>query len=145
MAGFRGPERNAVVPGLALAEDWSALPPRELWRISVGPGWSSFAVAGRSLFTQEQRGESEVVVAYDTQTGAELWVHEYRSRFFEAMGGVGPRATPTLSRTRVYSSDELQKSLVSSERGVKCAAGYQRTANRSLLEKGDCPLNSIDH
>jgi outer membrane protein assembly factor BamB len=95
--GFRGPERNAVVPGLALAEDWSVRPPRELWRISVGPGWSSFAVAGRSLFTQEQRGESEVVVAYDADTGAELWVHEYRSRFFEAMGGVGPRATPTLS------------------------------------------------
>ena len=95
--GFRGPGRNAVVPGLALAEDWSARPPRELWRISVGPGWSSFAVAGRRLFTQEQRGESEVVVAYDAETGAELWAHAYPSRFFEAMGGVGPRATPTLA------------------------------------------------
>lgn len=95
--GFRGPGRDAVVPGLSLAEDWEARPPRELWRTSVGPGWSSFAVAGRRLFTQEQRGELEAVVAYDAENGAELWAHEYPSRFFEAMGGVGPRATPTLA------------------------------------------------
>ena len=95
--GFRGPERTGVVPGLALAEDWTAQPPRELWRIRVGPGWSSFAVAGRRLFTQEQRGELEVVAAYDAETGAELWAHEYASRFFEALGGAGPRATPTLA------------------------------------------------
>ena len=94
--GFRGPGRDAVVPGLVLAEDWSARPPRELWRIGVGPGWSSFAVAGRRLFTQEQRGDLEAVVAYDAETGAELWAHEYPSRFFEALGGVGPRATPTI-------------------------------------------------
>jgi len=95
--GFRGAERDATVPGLALAEDWEKRPPRVLWRAPVGPGWSSFAVAGQSLFTQEQRGEFEAVVAYDAATGTELWAHEYRSRFFEAMGGVGPRATPTLA------------------------------------------------
>jgi outer membrane protein assembly factor BamB len=100
--GFRGPKRDAVVPGLALAEDWSARPPRDLWRISVGPGWSSLAVAGRRLFTQEQRGELEAVVAYDAETGAELWAQEYPSRFFEAMGGVGPRATPTVSQGMLF-------------------------------------------
>lgn len=100
--GFRGSGRDGVVPGVTLAEDWEARPPRELWRIRVGPGWSSFAVAGRRLFTQEQRGELEAVVAYDTETGAELWAHEYRSRFFEAMGGAGPRATPTLSAGMIF-------------------------------------------
>lgn len=95
--GFRGPQRDSVVPGVALVEDWATRPPRELWRARVGPGWSSMAVAGRLLFTQEQRGELEAVVAYDTESGAEVWAHEYRSRFFEAMGGVGPRATPTLA------------------------------------------------
>ncbi len=100
--GFRGPGRDAVVAGSALAEDWVARPPRELWRIRVGPGWSSFAVAGRRLFTQEQRGELEVVAAYDADTGAELWAREYRSRFFEALGGAGPRATPTLARGMLF-------------------------------------------
>lgn len=100
--GFRGPGRDSVVAGATLAEDWAARPPRELWRIRVGPGWSSFAVAGRRLFTQEQRGELEVVAAYDADTGAELWAQEYRSRFFEALGGVGPRATPTLARGMLF-------------------------------------------
>ncbi len=100
--GFRGPGRDGVVPGVALAEDWSADPPRELWRIRVGPAWSSFAVAGGRLFTQEQRGDDEAVVSYDAQTGAELWATLYPSRFWEAMGGVGPRATPTLSAGRLF-------------------------------------------
>ena len=95
--GFRGPGRDGVVPNVVLGEDWESRPPRELWRIKVGPGWSSFAVAGRRIFTQEQRGELEAVVAYDAASGAELWAHEYESRFFEMMGGVGPRATPTLA------------------------------------------------
>ena len=84
--GFRGPDRDAVVPGLALAEDWSARPPRELWRISVGPGWSSFAVAGQRLFTQEQRGEYEVVVAYVADTGAEVWATPEDARVLEDGG-----------------------------------------------------------
>ncbi|MFQ5525160.1 MAG: PQQ-binding-like beta-propeller repeat protein [Thermoanaerobaculia bacterium] len=100
--GFRGPGRDGMVPGLTLAEDWQARPPRELWRIPVGPGWSSFAVAGRRIFTQEQRGELEAVVAYHADTGAEIWAQEYRSRFFEAMGGVGPRATPTLAHGMLF-------------------------------------------
>jgi len=100
--GFRGPGRDAVVPGITLAEDWNATPPRELWRIRVGPAWSSFAVAGRRLFTQEQRGDHEVVVSYDAATGAELWAHAYPSRFWEAQGGVGPRATPTWSAGRLF-------------------------------------------
>jgi len=100
--GFRGPGRDAVVPGITLAEDWSLDPPRELWRIRVGPAWSSFAVVGRHLFTQEQRGDNEVVVSYDAATGAEIWAFAYSSRFWEGQGGVGPRATPSLSAGRLF-------------------------------------------
>jgi outer membrane protein assembly factor BamB len=100
--GFRGPGRDGVLPGITLAEDWSANPPRELWRIPVGPGWSSFAVAGQRLFTQEQRGDDEVVVCYDAATGTEIWASAYPSRFWESQGGVGPRATPTLSQGRLF-------------------------------------------
>ena len=100
--GFRGPGRDGVVPGVILAEDWSVDPPRELWRIRVGPAWSSFAVASGRLFTQEQRGDEEVVVSYDAATGAEVWAYSYSSRFWEAQGGVGPRATPTLDAGRLF-------------------------------------------
>ena len=96
---FRGPH-NGVVPGVVLDVAWSARPPKQIWRHKVGPGWSSFSVAGNRLFTQEQRGPKEVVVCYDAKTGAERWVHESPARFAETMGGVGPRATPTIAGGR---------------------------------------------
>jgi outer membrane protein assembly factor BamB len=98
---FRGPH-NGVVPGVVLDVAWSARPPKQIWRHQVGPGWSSFSVAGNRLFTQEQRGPKEVVVCYDAKTGAERWVHESPARFVETMGGVGPRATPTIAGGRLY-------------------------------------------
>ncbi len=101
--GFRGPNRDATVPGIKLLTDWQQHPPKQLWQTKVGPGWSSFAVAGRRLFTMEQRGEDEAVVCLDGDTGRQLWVYQYPSRFWEAMGGVGPRATPTLANGQLFS------------------------------------------
>jgi outer membrane protein assembly factor BamB len=100
--GFRGPSRDAVAPGVELETDWQAHPPKLIWQRLIGPGWSSFAVAGRRLYTQEQRGDEEAVLCLDAETGAERWVRTYPSRFFESMGGVGPRATPTLADSRLF-------------------------------------------
>ena len=99
---FRGPQRNGVVPGIVLDAAWSTRPPKEVWRHKIGPGWSSFSIAGNRIFTQEQRGPQEFVVCYDAKTGAERWVHASPARFAETMGGVGPRATPTLAGERLY-------------------------------------------
>jgi outer membrane protein assembly factor BamB len=59
--GFRGPDRNSIVPGVRIETDWSASPPVELWRRPVGPGWSSFAVRGEALYTQENVGNTRAV------------------------------------------------------------------------------------
>jgi outer membrane protein assembly factor BamB len=99
---FRGPKRDGSVPGIVLDVDWKSRTPKEIWKHKVGPGWSSFSAAGNRLFTQEQRGQKEDVVCYDAKTGEERWVHESEARFEETMGGVGPRATPTLSGGLLY-------------------------------------------
>ena len=101
-AEFRGPHRDSAVAGVNLSTDWKTRPPKEIWRRKVGPGWSSFCIAGPLLITQEQRGQNEAVVAYMASDGSPVWNYQYPGRFEAAMGGVGPRATPTYRDQRLY-------------------------------------------
>ena len=99
---FRGPERDGHARGVRIATDWTESPPQARWRKRIGPGWSSFAVVGKNVYTQEQRGEKEVVVCYHTDSGEERWIHEDATRFTETVAGPGPRSTPTFHEGKLY-------------------------------------------
>jgi outer membrane protein assembly factor BamB len=99
---FRGANRRGEVHGLKIATDWESHPPKQVWRHRIGPAWSSMLVIGDRLFTQEQRGEAEVVLCLDAATGREMWAHQNQTRWYDPQGGAGPRSSPTFSEGRIY-------------------------------------------
>ncbi len=101
-AEYYGPLRNGVFPNATILPATYDEGPTELWKQPIGLGWSAFAVVGRTAVTQEQRGEEEWVTAYDLETGQLRWQYAQERRFSEAMGGDGPRATPSIHDGVVY-------------------------------------------
>lgn len=101
-AQYLGPTRSGEQSHVHLAKDWERTPPRLMWRREVGAGWSAFAVVGKYAFTQEQRGPQEVVACYRISDGMQVWSHTDEARFDSSMGGIGPRATPTVADKKVY-------------------------------------------
>ena len=99
---FLGKNRNGKLSERALQHDWAAHPPRLLWERPIGAAWSAFSVAGQRAVTQEQRGESELVVCYDLTTGNPLWSHADQTRYDTTIAGIGPRASPTIAGGAVY-------------------------------------------
>jgi outer membrane protein assembly factor BamB len=99
---YRGPEGDGIYEEMAIRTDWPPSGPPELWKQPVGGGYASFVVAEGLAITIEQRRDQEVVAAYELRSGREVWTHGWDTRFAEAMGGDGPRATPTWDEGRLY-------------------------------------------
>ena len=100
--GFLWRDRESVVRDTRIAADWTKSPPKLVWKRPVGPGWSSFAVVGDCIYTQEQREGDEIVICYRASTGDEIWRHADPQRFAEPVGGPGPRGTPTFHEGKIY-------------------------------------------
>ncbi|MEM7313193.1 MAG: PQQ-binding-like beta-propeller repeat protein, partial [Planctomycetota bacterium] len=101
-ARFLGPDGNSRVLTINLNPDWKANPPLELWRRQVGAGWSGFSVVNGFAFTMEQRGDDELVVCYELETGRPCWSHGVEARHATVFGALGPRSTPTIADGKVY-------------------------------------------
>jgi outer membrane protein assembly factor BamB len=99
-----GPLRDGRAPAGPLRTDWDTNPPKEHWSTPLGGGYSSTAVVGGRVYTQDREGGNERVVCLDAATGKIVWTHAYsasqpgRDRTYAS----GPRATPTVEGNRVY-------------------------------------------
>ena len=98
---FLGPDRNGVIARREFETPQGAFPD-PLWKIDIGDGWSGFAVENERCVTQEQRDDRECVSCYRISDGKLLWIHEETARHENSLGGIGPRATPTIHDGKVF-------------------------------------------
>jgi outer membrane protein assembly factor BamB len=99
---FRGPFRDGHYRQRPIRTNWPRGGLTPIWKQPIGGGYASFVIAHGRAFTIEQRGEQEVVAAYELTTGRELWTNAWSALFRESLGGDGPRATPTWAEGVVF-------------------------------------------
>ena len=105
--GYRGSNGDGISTE-KLSLNWSANPPKVLWKVPLNTGFSSFSVAGGKAFTQVVRvingAPREICVALDAATGKELWFADAAVGKGYGGGGKGdgPRSTPVVSEGVVY-------------------------------------------
>jgi outer membrane protein assembly factor BamB len=100
---FLGPTRNGVYPGGDLAASWPASGPVILWKKAVGQGFSTTVVAEGRLILFHRLGSKEIVECLEAKSGRPLWRFDYLTSYRDDFGfDEGPRATPAISHSRVY-------------------------------------------
>ena len=100
---FLGPDRNGVSRGPALVETWDASGPREVWRKSIGAGFSGPVVVQGRLILFHRVSNSEVVDALDARTGKSQWRYSYPTSYHDDFGfDEGPRAVPVVVDNVIY-------------------------------------------
>ena len=93
---FLGDSRDGIIDDRSFSMEWDKKLPEVVWRHAIGEGWSGFAIAESLAVTLEQLGEEESLTALNLATGEFAWRQKMPGRHFHAMGGLGPRSTPTL-------------------------------------------------
>jgi outer membrane protein assembly factor BamB len=104
---WRGPERDGQVAGPVWPGKLDEESLRRMWRVELGPSYSGPIVMADRVFTTETKDQqSEVVTAWDRETGRQLWRTEWegamRVPFFARANGDWIRATPACDGESLY-------------------------------------------
>ncbi|QJX00800.1 outer membrane protein assembly factor BamB family protein [Frigoriglobus tundricola] len=137
---WRGAARKGVAPAGSFRTDWAKNPPKELWRVPIGGGYGSCSVVGGKLYVQDKQGDKERVVCLDTETGKPVWEYAYDVGAIGTTTGqpyaIGPRATPTVVGTTVFTVGGAGKLL-----GLDTADGTGKFKwQHDLVSEFDAPM-----
>jgi outer membrane protein assembly factor BamB len=100
---FLGPDRNGISTETGLNLDWKAKAPKVLWKVPLGPAFSSLAILDDRLITTTKRGDRDLIVCLRLEDGKELWAYDAAPSYIDQQkAGAGPRSTPTVVDGKVY-------------------------------------------
>ena len=98
---WRGPNRDGISKETGLLKTWPAAGPTVVWRVQLGEGFSSIALANGYAYTMFSKGNDEHLVCFDANTGTEKWQFRTDDKYRNSWGN-GPRVTPTVVGDYVY-------------------------------------------
>ncbi len=99
---WRGPNRDGISNETQWSSMWPADGPKQLWKISVGTGYSSVAVRSGRVYTMGNKDKTDTIYCLNADTGAEIWKHSYPC-VADGEGHPGTASTPTVDAKFVYS------------------------------------------
>jgi outer membrane protein assembly factor BamB len=99
---YRGPDYNGISKETGWTDHWPAEGPRQLWKASIGTGFSSVSVSQDRVFAIGNEHSQDVVRCLDAATGREVWKQSYESPADPLYYEGGPSATPTVAGGRVF-------------------------------------------
>jgi outer membrane protein assembly factor BamB len=99
---WRGIGRDGKVTGFKAPASWPAELKQE-WKVTVGFGDATPALAGNKIYLNTRQGSDEVILCLDATTGKELWKSQYPSVAVTGPAGShpGPRSTPAVANGKV--------------------------------------------
>ncbi len=73
-----------------------------IWKLDIGVGYSSFAVAGDRVLTSGHNGGTETVYCLNVATGKVNWTHNYPAKKLARLHKGGPSSSPVIDGDQVY-------------------------------------------
>ncbi|MCI0416233.1 PQQ-binding-like beta-propeller repeat protein [bacterium] len=99
--GFRGPNFDGTISSQGFKPETGEL--IVSWRAKGGAGYSGISIADGKAVTAFTDRKSDLVVAFDSRTGKELWRHKISPLYTGHDGSHdGPIATPLLYQEKVF-------------------------------------------
>jgi outer membrane protein assembly factor BamB len=104
-----GPSRNFISDSKGLADSWPAGGPLRLWSRTLGEGHSSVLAEKGKLYTMYRKGEQEVIVCLEADSGKTAWEYAYDAPTtgMDYSEGFGPHSTPLISGDVLYAVGAL--------------------------------------
>lgn len=98
---FRGPKYDGSANGANFSPEKGNL--TVSWRAKAGSGYSGISVVGGKAVTAFTDGDQDVVVAFDSKSGKELWRQQLSAKYAGHDGSHdGPIATPAIDNGKVF-------------------------------------------
>jgi outer membrane protein assembly factor BamB len=101
-ANWRGPTHDGVSTETGWQATWPAEGPKQLWKKSIGIGFSSLTVSKGRLYASGNSNNVDTIFCFDAESGKEIWSYSYNSPLDAKLYEGGPSATPTVDGDSVY-------------------------------------------